>query len=70
VLGVPQVASIALGAVLIIVIDYRVLVLVMATVLTAAGTYLLTRREQRGGPSNPAGSLEALYRIEAPDAPS
>jgi MFS family permease len=70
VLGVPQVASIALGAVLIIVIDYRVLVLVMATVLTAAGTYLLTRREQRRGPSDPAGSLEALYRIEAPDAPS
>jgi MFS family permease len=69
-LGVPQVVSIALGAVLVTVIDYRVLVLMMATVLTAAGTYLLTREEQRGGPSNPAGRWAALYRIEAPDTPA
>lgn len=50
-LGVPQVASIAVGAALITVIDYRVLLLVMAAVLTAGGTYLLTREEQRGGPT-------------------
>jgi MFS family permease len=69
-LGVPQIISIALGAALITVFDYRVLVLMMAAVLMAGGTYLLTRVEQRGGPPNPEGSMEILYRIEAPDAPS
>jgi len=56
--------------VLIGVIDYRALVLLMTAVLTAAGIYLLTREEQRGRLPDPAGPLEALYRSEAPDAPS
>jgi hypothetical protein len=47
VLGTSQLLSIAMGAALITVIDYRFLVLAMAIVLGAAGTYLLTRREQR-----------------------
>ncbi len=59
-LGVPQVASIALGAALITVIDYRVLLLLMAAVLTAGGTYLLTREEQRGGPTGIASRSRDL----------
>jgi MFS family permease len=47
VLGTTQLVSIALGAALVTMIDYRVLVLAMAAVLTTAGLYLVTRREQR-----------------------
>lgn len=47
VLGTTQLVSIALGAALVTIIDYRVLVLAMTAVLTAAGLYLVTRREQR-----------------------
>ena len=47
VLGTSQLLSIGTGALLITAIDYRFLVLAMAAVLGAAGTYLLTRREQR-----------------------
>ena len=47
VLGTAQLLSIGLGALFITVIDYRLLVLAMAVVLGAAGSYLLTRREQR-----------------------
>jgi len=47
VLGTTQIVSIALGAALISVVDYRLMVLAMAAVLGAAGLYLLTRREQR-----------------------
>jgi MFS family permease len=39
----PQTISIALGAALIGVLDYRVLVVVMAVVVAACGSYLLTR---------------------------
>ena len=46
-LGAPQIISIALSAALITVIDYRVIVLMMAAALTAAGVYILTRKEQR-----------------------
>lgn len=40
--GVPQTVSIALGAGLIGVVDYRALIAVMAAVTAAGGTYLLT----------------------------
>jgi MFS family permease len=40
----PQTVSIALGASLIGVVDYRALVAVMALVITACSVYLLTRR--------------------------
>jgi hypothetical protein len=43
----PQTLSIALGALLVAFVDYRVLLLVEAAVVAAAGTWLLTRREQR-----------------------
>jgi MFS family permease len=40
----PQTISIALGALLTTLIDYRILVVVMAVVTAAAGSYLLSRR--------------------------
>ena len=39
----PQTVSIALGATLVTVVDYRLLVVVMAVVVTACGVYLLSR---------------------------
>jgi MFS family permease len=42
-IGMPQTLSIALGASLIGIIDYRLLVAVMAVVLTGCAAYLLTR---------------------------
>jgi MFS family permease len=44
--GVPQTVSIALGALAVAFVDYRLLLLLEATVVAAAGTWLLTRREQ------------------------
>jgi MFS family permease len=44
--GTPQTLSIALGAAAVAVVDYRVLLLVEAAVVAAAGAWLLTRREQ------------------------
>jgi MFS family permease len=46
-LGAPQTLSIAAGAALVTVVDYRWLLLTEAAVLAACATYLLTRREQR-----------------------
>ena len=40
----PQTISIALGALLTTLIDYRILVVVMAVVTAAAGSFLLSRR--------------------------
>jgi MFS family permease len=45
--GTPQTVSIALGAALVAFVDYRVLLLVEAGVVAAAGAWLLTRVEQR-----------------------
>jgi MFS family permease len=44
-LGLPQTISIALGAALVTVLDYRLLIVAQAVVVGAAGLYLLTRRE-------------------------
>jgi predicted MFS family arabinose efflux permease len=44
---VPQAASIALGAALIAIVNYRVLLLVMAAVIASAAVYLASRREPR-----------------------
>ena len=43
----PQTISIALGALLVAFADYRLLLLVEAAVVAAAGAWLLTRPEQR-----------------------
>jgi MFS family permease len=45
----PQTFSIALGAVLVAFVDYRLLLLVEAATVAAAGLWLLTRPEQRVG---------------------
>lgn len=45
--GVPQMVSIAAGAALVTLVDYRLLLLAEATVVAAAGAWLLTRVAQR-----------------------
>jgi MFS family permease len=45
--GAPQTLSIALGAVLVAFVDYRLLLLVEGLVVAGAGVWLLTRAEQR-----------------------
>lgn len=47
--GAPQTLSIGVGAVLVGIVDFRILLAVMATVLSAAGAYLLLR--SRIGPT-------------------
>jgi hypothetical protein len=44
--GVPQMVSIAAGALLVTLVDYRLLLLLEATVVAAAGVWLLTRAAQ------------------------
>jgi predicted MFS family arabinose efflux permease len=46
--SLPQTASIALGAALITLIDYRVEIVIMALVTLVASTYLVTRSETEG----------------------
>jgi MFS family permease len=45
---VPQAASIALGAALIAVVNFRILLLAMAAVIASSAVYLASRREQAG----------------------
>ncbi len=42
-LSVPQTISIAVGAALVVLIDYRIEIAVMAVVFFASAAYLLTR---------------------------
>jgi hypothetical protein len=44
-IGLPQTISIALGAVLVTLIDYRLLIVAEALLTAAAGVWLLARRE-------------------------
>ena len=44
--SVPQTISIALGALLITVIDYRIEIVIMTAAVLLAATYLLTRRRE------------------------
>ncbi|HKF76061.1 MAG TPA: MFS transporter [Candidatus Dormibacteraeota bacterium] len=48
-IGVPQTLSIGLGAALLVVADYRLLLLTVAVVMAASAGYVLSRREQRPG---------------------
>jgi len=45
--GTPQTISIAVGAALVSVIDYRIILLTIAAVMTLAPLYLTTRRERQ-----------------------
>lgn len=59
VLSMPQTLSIGLGAALVSVVDYKVLLALMAGVLFCSAGYLLTRREQRSRPGELAERLPA-----------
>ena len=53
-LSVPQTISIALGAALVTLIDYRVEIVIMALVTLAAAAFLLTRSETESYVADPA----------------
>jgi MFS family permease len=63
--GIPQTISIALGAALSTVVDYRVLVIAMAVVTAIAGIYLISRRVPRTARSGDVG-LGAPVESESP----
>jgi hypothetical protein len=44
--GVPQMVSIAAGALLVTLVDYRLLLLAEGAVVAAAGAWLVTRAAQ------------------------
>ena len=52
-INTPQTVSIALGALLVSVVDYRLLVVVMGVVVAACGAYLLTREPERVADKDP-----------------
>jgi MFS family permease len=54
VVSTPQTVSIALGAALVSLFDYRLLVGVMAIVVVACGAYLLTRAPEAAAEKDPA----------------
>ena len=54
VVSTPQTLSIALGAALVSLFDYRLLVGVMVVVIVAAGLYLLTREPEAAADEGPA----------------
>jgi len=55
-ISTPQTVSIALGAALIAVVDYRVLVVAEAAAVAAAGAYLLTRGPEAVSAEEPAAA--------------
>ncbi len=56
---VPQAASIALGAALIAVVNYRILLLAMAIVIAASAVYLVSGRDPAAGQSAAAVPQQA-----------
>jgi MFS family permease len=59
-ISTPQTISIAVGAVLIAIVDYRVLVVAEAVAVALCGAYLLTRRAIVPAETPPAASAEPL----------
>ncbi|HVQ93059.1 MAG TPA: MFS transporter [Mycobacteriales bacterium] len=69
-LSTPQTASIALGAGLAVVIDYRLLIAAMVTVVLAAAGYLLTRPPAPSDVDTPATAPAADAPAADPPAPA
>ncbi len=67
---VPQVVSIAVGAALIAVVDYRVLLAVMAVVVAGSAAWLVTGREPAGDGPALAGTAAAGAAAAAEGAAS
>jgi len=66
-MGVPQTLSIAAGAALVAVTDYRWLLVAEAAVMAASATYLLTRREQQAlAPRRPEAASAPTRAARAP----
>jgi MFS family permease len=61
VLSVPQTVSIGVGAALVGIVDYRLLLAIIAGVLAISALYVFTRAEQRQQPS-PAAAVEGAGR--------
>jgi MFS family permease len=55
----PQTLSIALGAVLVSVVDYRLLVVVMSTTVALCAVYLLTRGPEPVAVEEPEAAIAA-----------
>ena len=68
-IGTPQTLSIALGAALVSVVDYRILVAVMAAVVCACGAYLLTRPAETPAPSVATPPAPSADPILSPPQP-
>lgn len=58
-LSVPQALSIAFGAALVSVVDYRVLIAAVGVAFGLSALYLLTRKEQRRSPDEASEASEA-----------
>ena len=66
-ISMAQLISIATGAALSTVVDYRILLVGMAAVVAASAIYLVTRREEVASVEGEAGpEEEALTPLEAP----
>jgi MFS family permease len=63
-ISTPQTVSIAVGAALIAVVDYRVLVVAEAVAVAMCGAYLLTRRAIVPAETPPAPSSEPLSQLQ------
>lgn len=68
-LGLPQIASIGLGAALIAVVNYRILLAAVAVVAVLAACYLIsvpqTRRQTAAAGVPAESAIEAAARAEA-----
>jgi MFS family permease len=67
-IGVPQTVSIAAGAGLVALVDYRLLLGIAALMSGLAAAYLLTRKEQRQRPPKDGAVADSPTNVEAVEA--